>query len=203
MDMTTYSTVARRAGQLLFGSMVLGCSMCLGAEIKGTVKRFAKALPDAVVYIGKIEGQVFSPPPQPVQVNQINLTFVPHVAPVLVGTTVTFPNSDLTMHSVFSPHQDKRFDLGTYKAGTVKSMSYDKPGVFVVLCHIHHEMSAYIVVTETPYFAVTNPQGEYSITNVPPGKYKLALWHETMKPREQQIDLSPGKDLVVHLSLPK
>ena len=182
---------------------VLGLSVwtSTGADIVGTVRGSGRLLPDAAVYIAKIEGKVFPPPEQPVIINQINLTFVPHVAPVLVGTKVTFPNSDFTMHNVFSPHAENRFDLGTYKAGESKSIECRKTGTFAVLCHIHHEMSAYLVVIETPYAAITNQRGEYAVTNVPPGKYKLTAWHETMKPKVEEIEVTETNGLTMHFVL--
>ena len=71
-------------------------------------------------------------------------------------------------------------------------MLFDKPGVVALLCNVHAEMSAYVVVTETPYFAVTNPAGEFTIPNVPPGAYVLKAWHEACKPKEQKIEVKEG-----------
>jgi len=135
---------------------------------------------DVVVYIDKIEGKTFPAPSDSKILDQIYLTFKPHVLPILAGTRVKFPNSDEIRHNVFSPNpvDDKRFSLGTYAAGTSKDVVFLKPGVITLLCNVHIEMSAYIVVTETPYFAVTDANGNYKIENVPPGKYTLKAWHE-------------------------
>ncbi len=147
---------------------------------KVTVAR-AKDNRDVVVYIGKIEGKKFDPSPSDSRIlDQIYLTFKPHVLPILAGTRVKFPNSDEIRHNVFSPNavDGKRFSLGTYAAGTSKDWVFVKPGVITLLCNVHIEMSAYIVVTETPYFAVTNAAGEYLIKDVPAGKYTINAWHE-------------------------
>ena len=135
---------------------------------------------DVVVYIGRIESKTFTPPSESKVLDQIYLTFKPHVLTIQAGTRVKFPNSDEIRHNVFSPNavDGKRFSLGTYAAGTFKDWVFAKPGVITLLCNVHIEMSAYIVVTETPYSAVTDATGTYIIKDVPPGKYTLNAWHE-------------------------
>ena len=144
---------------------------------------------DAVVYIEKIPGRSFSPPKIPVAIDQRNLTFIPHVLPVLVGTTVAFPNSDEVRHNVFSASPVKRFNLGMYPQGMAKRITFDQPGVADLLCYVHSEMSAYIVIVETPYFAVTDEDGRYMIENVPPGKYVLKVWHDRLKSQSKEIQV--------------
>ena len=166
------------------------------ATITGTVKvRRARDNRDAVVYIDRIPGKQFPPPATPVVLDQVNLVFLPHVLPVLAGTTVAFPNNDTVRHNVFSPSPAKRFNLGTYAQKVTKTVTFDQPGVVALLCNVHAEMSAYVVVTETPYAAVTNPTGEYTISNVPPGSYVLKAWHESSKLKEQKVDLKDGPPL--------
>lgn len=133
---------------------------------------------DAVIYIDKIPGKTFAPPIRPETLDQFNLKFVPHVLAVLVGTKVAFPNSDVVRHNVFSPGPTQKFQLGTYPVKQTKYQVFAKPGIVTLLCNIHAEMSAYIVVTETPYSAITDAAGNYSIPNVPPGRYVLRVWHE-------------------------
>jgi plastocyanin len=134
---------------------------------------------DVVVYISKIEGKTFTLRPDMV-LDQIYLAFKPHVLPILAGTRVKFPNSDEIRHNVFSPNtvDGKRFSLGTIPAGTSKDWVFVKPGVITLLCNVHIEMSAYIVVTETPYFTVTDKDGNFNIDEVPPGSYTINAWHE-------------------------
>src|SRR5215467_3693242 len=159
------------------------------ASIEGQViVKAARDNGDAVIYIDKIPGKRYTPPVNPVILDQINLKFVPHVLPVLVGTTVAFPNSDEIRHNVFSPGPP-RFDLGTYPHHTTKFHLFDKPGVWTMLCNVHAEMSAYVVVTETPYFARTGKDGKFVLNNVPPGKYILKIWHEKAKPSAVGIEV--------------
>ena len=110
--------------------------------------------------------------------DQLDETFVPHVLAITVGTTVDFPNRDLTFHNVFSLSKTRSFDLGRYSRGHSKSVRFERPGVVQVFCDIHSHMNAYILVFAHRYFAVTDPSGGYAITRVPPGSYALALWHE-------------------------
>lgn len=156
---------------------------------------------DAVVYIDKIPGQTFAPPARPVVLDQLQLTFVPHVLPVLVGTTVAFPNSDEVRHNVFSPSPAKLFNLGTYARGVSRSVTFDKPGEVALLCNVHPEMSAYIVVVETPYFAVTGRDGSFVIKGVPPGSYTLKAWHEESRSASTPVVVGLKKAATVRLRL--
>ena len=152
------------------------------ANIEGhVVVKSARDNSNAVVYIDKIPGKTFTPPSAPVPLDQINLTFVPHVLPVLLGTKVAFPNSDDIRHNVFSPTSWSKFNLGTYPKSTTKYYVFDKPGTVTLLCNVHAEMSAYVVVTETPYFAVTDKAGNFVLKNVPDVKYVLKVCHEKAK----------------------
>lgn len=173
-----------------------------GANLTGTVKAArARDNRDAVVYIDRIPGKQFAPPQQPVVLDQINLVFIPHVLPVLTGTTVSFPNNDTVRHNVFSPSPPKRFNLGTYAQKVTKYVVFDKPGVVTLLCNVHAEMSAYVVVTETPYFAVTDAAGAFTIPNVPPGSYIVKAWHESSKSKEQKVDVKDGPAVRVDFDL--
>jgi len=133
----------------------------------------------AVVYLDKVPGGAFElPEPGRAAMDQKDQTFVPHVLAITVGTTVDFPNSDLTFHNVFSLSKTKSFDLGRYSRGKSKAVRFDRPGVVQVFCDIHSHMSAYILVFAHRYFAVTDQAGNFSITGVPPGSYTLAVWYE-------------------------
>ena len=162
------------------------------ANIEGQVLvKTARDSANAIVYIDKIPGKKFTPPAGPVTLDQVNLTFTPHVVPVIVGTTVAFPNSDEIRHNVFSPGPP-RFDLGTYPQKTTKFHLFDTPGVWTLLCNVHAEMSAYVVVTETPYFARTDKDGRFVLKDVPPGTYTLKVWHEKTKPASLPIEVGAG-----------
>ena len=106
-------------------------------------------------------------------------------SPSSPGTTVDFPNNDVTYHNVFSLSRTKSFDLGRYAAGKSKAVRFDKPGIVRVFCEIHSHMSAFILVFAHRYFALTDPDGSFRIDNVPPGSYNVFVWNESL-PLEQR-----------------
>ena len=145
-----------------------------GADGAGT--RTVEALP-AVVYI---EGVVPGSTPAPVRQSEMaqqDTAFQPPILIVPIGTTVRFPNQDKFFHNVFSYSKAKRFDLGRYPKGEAKSVTFDKAGGVAVFCEIHKWMRGAILVVENPYFAIVAKDGTFSIPNVPPGRYKVAVWH--------------------------
>jgi plastocyanin len=103
----------------------------------------------------------------------MDLLFIPHVLPVLAGTAVAFPNNDTVRHNVFSPSPAKRFNLGSYAQKVTKHVVFDKPGVVALLCNVHAEMSAYVVVA----------------------------WHESSKPKEQKVEVKESNAVRVDFDL--
>jgi plastocyanin len=124
-----------------------------------------------------------SAPARRITLLQKNKRFDPHVLVVEVGTLVDFPNRDPFFHNVFSLFDGKRFDLGLYEAGSTRSIRLDRPGVCYIFCNIHPEMSAVIVVVNSPYFAVSDASGEFEIPNLPAGRYQLNVWAEHCEPK--------------------
>jgi plastocyanin len=109
-------------------------------------------------------------------------TFQPHLLVVPVGSVVEFPNRDPFFHNVFSLFEGKRFDLGLYEAGTTREVHFNKPGVSYIFCNIHPEMSAVVIAIPTPYYAISDAQGEIVIPNVNVGRYVLHWWYEGILP---------------------
>jgi plastocyanin len=161
---------------------------------------------DFAVYIEGATGTKPVVPDKPVQVItkrvlQQGAIFTPHILPVLVGTTVEWPNNDKILHNVFSFSEAKPFDLGLYKEPDVGRVTFDKPGRVDVFCSIHTRMSCVILVLENPYFATTNDKGWYSIANVPPGTYKLKAWHERLPSQTQEIVVPEHGEVKVDFAL--
>jgi plastocyanin len=122
------------------------------------------------------------------KVSQHRAEFSPHVLPVLVGTTVEWPNNDDIYHNVFSASDAKPFDLDLYKGNPPdKRVTFDKPGKVDVFCSIHANMHCIVLVMSNPYFAVTDAGGHYTIPNVPPGTYHLKAWHERLPVDTQEV----------------
>jgi plastocyanin len=108
--------------------------------------------------------------------------FEPHLLVIPAGSVVDFPNLDPFFHNVFSMFDGKRFDLGLYEAGGSHPVNFDSPGICYIFCNIHPEMSAVVVVVDTPYYATSAADGKFSIPNVPAGAYTVSVWHERGKP---------------------
>jgi plastocyanin len=135
--------------------------------------------------IGTGSGPAATPPVHFVpQIMQIDKSFDPHVLVVQAGTVVQFPNRDPFLHNVFSLFDGKRFDLGFYEAGSSKTVHFDRVGVSFLFCNIHPEMSAAVVVVDTPYFGLSNRAGRVTIPDVPDGRYQLNVWYERSLPED-------------------
>jgi plastocyanin len=121
-------------------------------------------------------------PPRRLRLVQKHKQFDPHILVVPLGSLVEFPNDDPVFHNVFSLFEGKRFDLGLYEAGSSRTVRFDRAGICYIFCNIHPEMSAVVVVVETPYYAVADKSGTVAIPQVPPGQYRLHVWYERSLP---------------------
>jgi hypothetical protein len=133
---------------------------------------------DVVVWLTPIEPSGPVSPGPPVHLAQKNKEFIPHVLAITVGTQVDFPNQDPFFHDVFSIYRGKPFDVGLYEKGTVRSVRFTQPGVSYIFCNIHPDMSGVIVALTTPFFAITAHDGDFQMSHVPSGSYKLNVWYE-------------------------
>ncbi len=159
--------------------------------IKGRVdggRRLKKS--PAIVYLADA-GKKFKAPAMNPTMDQKNMTFIPHVLPIQVGTTVDFLNNDEVRHNVFSPDKEK-FNLGTWPAGEIKQHLFAQKGVYTLLCNVHVEMEAFIVVLDTPYFTLTAGDGSYELADVPAGEYTVKVWHEKLRFKKQQLTVPGG-----------
>jgi plastocyanin len=186
-------------------AVFLMASASFSDEIKGKVSvQGLKSAENIAVYVDAIPDKKFDAPTAKPVVDQTKMTFVPHVIVVQVGTTVEFLNSDPVGHNVYWPsisgNKKLSHNLGTWPKGEKKGFQFNDVGVASLLCNVHPEMSGYIVVAPTPYFAVTDKSGNYEIKNVPPGKYTLKTWSEDGKVTTQAVELGAGTataDLIV------
>ena len=206
---------------MLWGSL----DSAFAGKIKGTVKvKGLRSPANILVYLTKAPTFSSDLSGAKVVMDQNRLTFTPHVLPILVGTTVHFPNNDKVDHNVFSLSRAKKFSLGSYKPGEIKTVLFDKPGIVELRCDVHAEMAAYILVMKNPYWARTDEKGRFEIPDsddlknlgisgieaLPPGKYFLKTWHEKLKSKrttvivekegeaDLQLDLTRGTPSVLY-----
>ena len=184
--------------------------------IKGTVKVKGLRTPENVmVYLAKAPPASGDLSKAELVMDQRNLEFIPHVLPVLVGSTVQFPNNDKVDHNIFSMSRTQKFNLGSYKPGESKTMVFDKPGIVEVRCDVHAEMASYILVMKNPYFAVSDKKGHFEIPDpdylkqtglenaagLAAGKYTVKTWHEKLKSQKKSVVVPDSGDISVKLDL--
>ena len=155
-----------------------------------------------VVFLDRAAKGIEYPPPRrsPV-ISQAGRRFEPRVLPVVVNTTVEMPNDDVIFHNVFSLSSARAFDLGIYEPGDSRRVKFDKCGLVRVFCNIHPQMACNILVLKNPYFAVTDSEGYYVITEVPDGTYTLRTWHELGGEARREVSLSNTSTREVDLSI--
>jgi plastocyanin len=153
-----------------------------------------------VVYLEGVFPSAASLPPK--EIAQKDLTFIPALLPVQVGTKVEFPNLDDTYHNIFSYSPAKRFDLGRYRPEErpVPTQIFDKPGLITLRCDIHEHMRGLILVLNTPYFVMTGADGQFRLSGLPAGRYTLKAWINSRKTLEKPVDLKNGETL--HVDFP-
>lgn len=151
-----------------------GLQLAAALSVSGHVKRGEEPVVNAAVTLTSVEPSRTVLVPDLVLIDQRNLRFEPRVVVITPGSTVEFANSDSLLHNVFSPGGGSGgFDLGTYPMGEKRARTFPREGINVILCHVHPEMVAYVVVAPTPYRSVTSANGAYRIPEVPAGTYRV------------------------------
>lgn len=178
----------------LVGIMVVVMALSLAASAGTISGKVSGVNGESVVYVEAIAGKTFPAPTEKPVIDQKGLMFQPHLVAVQQGTTVEFLNSDKVAHNVFwtaiGGNKKLTHNLGTWPQGEKKSFKFDNPGEVPLLCNVHPEMSAYIVVVPTPYFATTDKSGNYKIENVPDGSYNVTAWHEGAKKSSKPVTVA-------------
>ena len=177
-------------------------SVALYGTVTGTVEaataRYRKGV---VVYLKGVPEKVV---PLAATIDQKNLAFIPHVVAVSVGSTVSFVNSDKVNHDIFSANPCKKIDIDDFHPGSIKTMTFDKPCEVNLLCDLHPEMSGFIVVIDSNYFAVTDADGKFTMGSVPPGTYDVAVWSEKLKLQKKvAVAVNGGQTSTIDISLVK
>ncbi|MDZ7787250.1 MAG: methylamine utilization protein [Halofilum sp. (in: g-proteobacteria)] len=193
-------STARPAGRwamTLLIAAAAGPATATAATIEARVRSDDGPVTNAVVHATRTDGESLPRPAQPEAVmDQVGREFAPHVLPVLAGTSVRFPNSDDTRHHVYSFSDAKTFELQLYHGETARPVTFGEPGVVTLGCNIHDWMLGYILVLDTPAFARTGDNGTGRIADLPPGEYRVEVWHPRLvdgtSPQPRTITVDDG-----------
>ena len=137
-----------------------------------------------------------------ISMRQMDRRFSPDLVVVPAGSTVSFPNMDPIFHNIFSLSKPKSFDLGSYNKGETRNVVFSKPGIVYVYCHLHPNMAATVVVTPNRWYAHVDPTGQYSIPDVPPGRYTVVAWHKAAGFFRKPIVVERGHNSVADFFIP-
>ena len=175
------------------------------ADVAAATLRVHLGVVDAVASLEPVAGTALPEQPPPAVMDQRSLAFAPHVLAVQRGAQVAFPNSDQVRHHVYSFSPAKRFELRLYAGNEAAPVRFEQAGVVTLGCNIHDRMLGYVVVLDTPWFAVSGTDGIASI-KAPAGSYRLRVWHARLdsaaQPPEHDVLLTDaGQDLVLSLPL--
>lgn len=202
------STVAL-AALLAAGAASIASGAELRLDLEGARDGRATPLADAVASLhaapGARSGAGVAPAETTAEIDQRNANFVPGVIAIQRGTRVRFPNSDNTLHHVYSFSPAKRFELPLYSGKRAEPVLFDQAGVVTLGCNIHDWMIAHVIVLDTPWHARSGADGRVRL-DAPPGDYILQVWHaNATKPYAQGITLGAGgaqRDVRIALSPP-
>ncbi|SEB98879.1 hypothetical protein [Terriglobus roseus] len=164
------------AGMLLSGAVAHAADVT--ARLSLAPKGKNERMPPAVAWLTPLSPDAVPVHPGKFTLLQKNKMFSPHLLVVPLGSAVSFPNADPFFHNVFSLFDGKRFDLGLYEAGSMRTVTFSREGVSYIFCNIHPDMSAVVLSLATPYFSVAADDGVFRMTAVPGGTYELHVWVE-------------------------
>lgn len=142
-----------------------------------------------------IDGGSAKAEPRDVTLDQRGCRYEPHVLVAPVGSKLTITNSDSTLHTAHAYHDTTSlFNVATPTAGMKMTKTLDAPGVVHFKCDAGHTwMSAFVVATDSPYYAVSKADGTFSLPDLPPGSYTLTAWHEKLGQRTAKVTVAAGK----------
>ena len=161
-----------------------------------------RGIRNVVVYLKKINSGKGWELNNNLEMDQKGCVFTPHVLVVPVGEEFSVLNNDGILHN-FHTRSEINKDLNKAQPKFLKRMklSFKSPEFIKVTCDVHNWMQGWIVVAENPYYAVTNEAGEFELTNVPPGTYELAFWHEKLGEQIARVEVMAGQVVTVNDTL--
>ncbi len=195
--------------------LALGWQLGWAANVSGTIdisaaagsSRAEQSGSDIVVWLEPVRSlSSVTLKPQRAQLLQKDKMFHPHILVITAGSTVDFPNADPIFHNAFSTFNGQVFDVGLYPPGTSQAVHFRRPGIVRVFCNIHPSMSAIILVLDTPYFTKADRDGQYHLSDIPPGEYELHVFDERATAGQESqmvLTVAPETDTIaprLHLS---
>ena len=154
-------------------------------------------LANVLVYVKDgLGGRVFDPPPSAVVIEQKGCRFLPHVAAAMVGQPVQFLDEDPTMHNIHPmPKSNQEWNQAEQPDGTPITRKFGNPELMIpIKCNQHPWMKMYLNVMANPFFAVTGPDGGFTLKGLPPGTYTLVAVHEKLGEKTQIITVGPKEE---------
>jgi plastocyanin len=148
-----------------------------------------------------VEGE-FPTSPRQATVEQRNRQFVPETVALPVGSTVSFPNLDPIFHNVFSLSKPRSFDLGNYSQNHTRTVTFTKPGIVFVNCHLHPNMAAAIVIAPNQWCAKADSSGRFTLSGLPAGTYTITAWHRAAGFFHQTVRVRDGVPATVSFTIP-
>ena len=161
-----------------------------GGGLKNVVVRIAKGAPAK-----EATGEAV--------LDQQGCAYKPHVAVAQAGQTVAIKNSDQTLHNVHTYKGPSTLFNQAQVFGTppIKKKAPSVGDVVKFKCDVHPWMTGYLLVTDSPFFAITGADGAFSIPNLPPGKYTVEAWHEKFGTKQAEVTVAAGKPAELKLEL--
>ncbi len=191
----------------LIAILTLAC-LCRSAPAAGIVRVVTRdpagtPVADAVASLTLVGSpEALTVPKEPVAIVQRDQEFSPYVTAVVVGTRVVFPNRDTVQHHVYSVSAAKKFEIPLYIGDAAETIVFDRPGVVTLGCNIHDWMVAYVVVLSTPHFAKTDSGGSADLTSLPPGRYRLEVWHPRLSAKvDRELTVAEHDDTTQVISV--
>ena len=176
---------------LLIGTAIVGSGAALAGGVAVQVKTAAgQPVADAIVVLEAPSGATLPPSASraTATVDQRDLRFVPEISVVRTGTAIGFPNGDKVLHQVYSFSPAKNFKLSLYTGHVHPPLVFDAPGIVTLGCNIHDAMIGFIYVTDSPWFGKTDAVGRYESELLPPGNYRVLIWHPRFDEATPQLE---------------
>lgn len=193
-------TIKHRLTKLKVTTLLSSYERGVAVELPPDPKQDALALERSRVVI-YLEGDLASEPLQGTM-EQKNRQFVSDTLVLPVGSTVSFPNLDPIFHNVFSLSKAKAFDLGNYPKDHTRTVTFSKPGIVSVYCHLHANMAGVIVITPNRWNTKADGSGRFLLSGVPRGTYTITAWHRAAGFFRQTVRVSQDRTTAVHFDIP-